>query len=134
MGLIWGAAWGFLGGFPRWVFGIQTDAPIPIIFGVFGFISGVVFSGILMLAERRRRFDQMSLARFAAWGAVGGLLFSAVWANAISLSLGELVALSSTLAVASAGCAAGSLALARRAPGRELESGEDKPTLLGDGS
>src|SRR4051812_43105894 len=114
MGLTWGTAWGIVGGAPRWLFGVETDVPIPLLFAVFGFISGVVFSGVLVLAERRRRFDQLSLARFAAWGAAGGLLFSAVWANALSLGLGELVALSSTLAIASAGCAAGSLALARR--------------------
>jgi hypothetical protein len=132
MGLIWGAAWGFVGGVPRWVFGVETDVPIPLLFGAFGFISGVVFSGVLALTEGRRRFDQMSLRRFAGWGAVGGLLFSAVWANALSLPLGEMLALSFTLAIASAGCAAGSLALARRARGPELESGEDKPALLGD--
>ena len=76
MGLTWGAAWSFAGGIPRWVLGINTDAPFPLIFGVLGFIAGVTFSGLLALAERRRPFEQMSLPRFAAWGAVGGLLLS----------------------------------------------------------
>jgi hypothetical protein len=51
----------------------KADAPFPLIFGVLGFIAGVIFSAILALTEGRRRFDQMSLPRFAVWGATGGL-------------------------------------------------------------
>ena len=76
MGLAWGAAWGAAGSIPRWVFGFNPDAPFPIIFGVLGFVAGVTFSGLLVLTEGRRRFDQMSLPRFAAWGAAGGLLLA----------------------------------------------------------
>ena len=43
-----------------------------VTFGVMGFIGGVAFSLVLGIAEGRRRFDQMSLPRFAAWGAGGG--------------------------------------------------------------
>ena len=71
MGVTWGVALGFAGGVPRWVFGINTDVPIPLLAGAFGFVAGVTFSLILMLTERHRRFDQMSLRRFAAWGGVG---------------------------------------------------------------
>jgi hypothetical protein len=100
--------------------GFNPDAPFPIIFGVLGFIAGVTFSGLLVLTEGRRRFDQMSLPRFAAWGAVGGLLLSALFARLASLGWGDVLAIVPTFAVASAACASGSLALARRAARREL--------------
>jgi hypothetical protein len=126
IGITWAAAWSAAGSALRWVFGVNTDAPLPLIFGVFGFIAGVIFSGVLALTERRRRFDQMSLPRFAGWGAVGGLLVSAVVAKAASLGWGDVLALAPTLAAASAVCAAGSLGVARRAVRRELaESGGD---------
>jgi hypothetical protein len=73
-----------------------------------------------MLTEGRRSFDQMSIPRFAGWGAITGLLLSALWANAVSLSWGELLAIAPTFALACAVCASGSLALARRAVRREL--------------
>lgn len=120
MGVTWGVACGLVGGIPRWVFGINTDVPIPVLFGVFGFISGVTFSGLLVLTEGRRRFDQMSLPRFAGWGAVGGLLLAAVWAKGASLGWGDVLAIVPTFALASAICASGTLALARRATSREL--------------
>ena len=125
IGVTWAAAWSAAGAVPRWVFGVETDAPLPLIFGVFGLIAGVVFAGVLALTERRRTFDQMSLPRFAGWGAVGGLLFSVVWARVISLGWGDALALAPTLAVASAVCASGSLALARRAVKREVSDGRE---------
>ena len=120
MGVTWAAAWFAAGLVPRWVFGVYTDAPLPLVFGLFGLLAGVVFSGVLALTEGRRRFDQMSLPRFAGWGAMGGLLLSALFAKAASLGWGDVLALAPTLAVASAVCASGSLALARRAVRREL--------------
>ena len=120
MGFVWGAAWSAAGLVPRWVFGFNADAPFPLVFGVLGFMAGVTFSGLLVLTEGRRRFDQMSLPRFAAWGAVGGLLLSALFATAASLDRGDLLAVAPTFAIACAVCASGSLALARRAVRREL--------------
>jgi hypothetical protein len=120
MGFTWGAAWSVAGLVPRWLFGFNTDAPFPIIFGVLGFIAGVIFSGLLMLTEGRRGFDELSLPRFAAWGAVGGLLLSAIFTRVASLGFGDVLAIAPTFAVASAICASGSLALARRAGMREL--------------
>ena len=89
MGVTWAAAWFAAGLVPRWVFGVYTDAPLPLVFGLFGLLAGVVFSGVLALTEGRRRFDQMSLPRFAGWGAMGGLLLSALFAKAASLA-GEM--------------------------------------------
>jgi hypothetical protein len=120
MGFTWAAAWFAVGFVPRWVFGVNTDLPLPLLFGALGFIAGVTFSGLLVLTEGRRRFDQMSLPRFAAWGATGGLLLSALFVRGASLGWGEVFAISSTFALASAACASGSLAVARRAVRREL--------------
>ena len=120
IGVTWAAAWALVGSVPRWLFGFNTDAPFPIIFGVLGFIAGVIFSGLLMLTEGRRGFDQLTLPRFAAWGGVGGVLLAAVFTRAASLGWADALAITPTFAVASALCASGSLALARRAGMREL--------------
>jgi hypothetical protein len=120
MGFTWAAAWFAAGFVPRWVFGIDSDLPFPLLFGGLGFIAGATFSGLLVLTEGRRRFEQMSLPRFAAWGAMGGLLLAALFIRGASLGWGEVLAISTTFAVACAACASGSLALARRAVRREL--------------
>jgi hypothetical protein len=123
MGLIWGAAWGIAGSLPRWLFGIETDVPFPLVFGVLGFISGVTFSAVIALTEGRRSFDQLSIPRFASWGAVGGFLVSALFARAASLGLGDVLVVAPTFAVACAACASASLAIARRAERLELPNG-----------
>jgi len=120
MGVVWGAAWSGAGFALAVVTGFKADAPFPLIFGVLGFFAGVIFSAFLALIAGRRKFDQMSLPRFAAWGAVGGLLLSAVFAKAASLGWGDVLAIVPTFALASAVCASGSLAVARRAVSREL--------------
>ena len=120
MGIIWGAAWSGAGFLLAVVTGFKADAPFPLIFGVLGFVAGVIFSAFLALSEGRRAFDQMSLPRFAGWGAAGGLLLSAVFAKAASLEWGDVLAIAPTFALACAVCASGSLALARRAVRREL--------------
>jgi hypothetical protein len=126
MGFTWAAAWFVAGLVPRWLFGFNTDVPFPLVFGVLGFVAGVIFSGLLMLTEGRRGFEQMTLSRFAAWGAVGGFLLSAIFTRAASLGWADALAIAPTFAVASAICASGSLALARRAGMREL------PGIRGD--
>ena len=123
MGITWAAVWFAAGSVPRWVFGVNTDAPLPLVFGVFGLMAGMVFSAVLALTEGRRSFDEMSLPRFAGWGAIGGLLLSALVAKVGSLAWGDVLALAPTLAVASAVSAAGSLAMARRAARQELPDG-----------
>jgi len=120
MGITWAAAWFAAGLVPRWVVGLDTDAPFPLVFAVLGFIAGVTFSGLLMLTEGRREFDRMSLRRFAGSGAVGGVLLTAFFAKLASLAWGDVLVIAPTFALACAGCAAGSLALARRADTRAL--------------
>ena len=128
MGVTWAATWSAVGLVPRWVFGVNADAPLPLIFGALGLIAGVTFSAILVLTEGRRGFEQLSFRRFAAWGALGGLLLAALFAKLASLGWGDVLAIAPTFALASAVCASGSLALAKRAARREFPE-----NLLGGG-
>jgi len=125
MGFTWGFAWSFAGFLLAVATRFQGDAPFPIIFGVLGFAAGVIFSVVLSLTQGRRRFDQMSLRRFSGWGAGGGVLLAALFSKAASLEWGDVLMIVPTFAAASAVCASGSLALARRAQRRELAGGED---------
>ena len=132
MGFTWAAAWFVAGLVPRWLFGFNPDVPFPIVFGILGFIAGVTFFGVLVLTESRRTFDQLSLPRFAAWGAVGGLLVSALFTRIASLGAADVLAVAPTFAVACAVCASGSLALARRASRRELADRRAAEAKLSD--
>ena len=120
MGVTWAAVWSAAGLVPRWVFGFNADVPFPLVFGVLGFVAGLTFSGLVVLTEGRRRFDQISLPRFAGWGAMAGLLLSALFAKAASLDWGDVLAIAPTFALASAVCASASLVVARRALRQEL--------------
>ena len=126
MGFTWAAAWSGAGIVLAVVTGFKADAPFPLVFGVFGFMAGVIFSAFLALIEGRRTFDQMSFPRFAGWGATGGLLLAALFAKAASLGWGDVRVIAPTFAVACAVCASGSLAVARRTVRREL------PDIRGD--
>src|SRR6266576_2444923 len=87
--------------------------------------------------KRRRRLDQLSLSRVAAWGAIGGVLLSALFIRGASLGWGEVLAISTTFALASAVSASGSLALAGRAVRRELPDSRGdtaEAELLGGGN
>lgn len=131
MGLIWGAAWFGAGILLARVPGFDSDVPFAILFAPLGFVSGIVFAGILVIVEGRRRFDRMSLSRFAGWGAVGGLLLSGVFVAGAALRGGSVWAdfllFGPALATASAICAAGSLAMARRADRRALPGPSGDP-------
>lgn len=95
-----------------------------------GFLGGVVFSAVLGMAARRRRLDELSLARVGAWGAVAGLLV-----GVLPFLVGEPAAdnpawlpavVIGTITLLSAASAAGSLALARIAERRaRLAAGAD---------
>lgn len=124
MGLAWGAAWFGAGILLARVPGFDSDLPFALLFAPLGFVTGIIFSGILVVSERDRRFARMSLPRFAGWGAEGGLLLSGIFVVGAALrgeSLwGEFLVFGPALVMAGAVCAAGSLALARRAERREL--------------
>lgn len=124
IGLTWAVAWSGAGSIVVLGFLLETgsrpDPPFPLMFGAFGFIAGVTFSGVLAVVDGRRRFDQMFLPRFAAWGAAVGFLLSAIFVLAVasggdSAFVWNLVTLGPISAAGAAGSAAGSLALARRA-------------------
>jgi hypothetical protein len=149
MGLTWGLAWFGAGMVLLLIVGPgAADVPFPLGFGLLGFIAGALFSGILGLVERGRGFHQLSLPRFAAWGAVGGLVLSVLFVLVVTLSgsgelLDDLVFLGPLFAAAGAACAGGALALARRADGQGLvdggldaglpEVGEEEPRKRLDG-
>ncbi len=126
MGLTWALAWFGAGLILLLVVGVgAADVPFPLGFGLLGFLAGATFSGVLAIVEGRRRFDQLSLPRFAGWGAVGGLLMSVIFVVAVAVAgdttpLNSLVFLGPLFAVAGAASAAGSLALARMAEDRAL--------------
>jgi hypothetical protein len=114
IGFAWGLAWLGAGLVLLAIVGPNAaDVPFPLFFGFLGFIAGVIFSVVLSMTEGRRRFDQMSLSRFATWGAVGGLLLSGVMT--VVAGVESLAFLGPLFAASGAICASGSLALARRA-------------------
>ena len=128
MGLTWAVGW--LGTLTiievaTWGFGGPLVGNL-VIFAAGGFVAGTAFSVALGIAGGRRRFDEMSLPRFAAWGAVGGLVTSGLLLAIYPGPLLSSMIVGSIVTLLSAGSAAGSLALARRAEDRELlEAGEE---------
>jgi hypothetical protein len=127
MGFTWALAWFGAGMVLLLIVGPDAaDVPFPLGFGMFGFLAGATFSVVVGMVEGRRSFDQMSVPRFALWGAVGGLLLSGAFILAAGLDGGLILVLGPVFALSSAASAAGSLALARRADDRELlGSGSD---------
>jgi len=124
MGFTWAAAWFVAGVLLARVPGLFSDVPFAILFAPLGFVTGILFSGILVAIEGRRGFERLSLSRVASWGAASGLLLSGIFVAGAALrgasAWGEFLVFGPPLAVASAVCAAGSLAMARRAERREL--------------
>lgn len=150
MGLTWAGLWSAIGAVVAVLPGTMT-APYPIPldllvgfaaqfaaqFAALGFVGGATFSLVLAATEGRHRFDQMSLPRFAVWGAMGGLMMLAVRAPITESVMSVLVSVGmpgvnwaygisgGIIVLLGAGSAAGSLALARKVHDRELlEAGE----------
>ena len=136
IGLIWVVGWAPVGAITGWVTGILLGFPLGVIaanyavmFGVLGFTGGAIFSTVLSLAEGRRSFNQLSLPRFVALGALGGLVLGGLAVTAGLLGagltiLGAVIAGASTLL--GAGSAAGTLVIARAADSQTLlKEGED---------
>ena len=142
MGLTWAVGWGLAGlligvssillpGLPWWdvLFEVFDDELLQQLV-LTGFVSGTVFSTVLGIAGRRRRFDELSLPRFGAWGAVAGLLLGLFPATMVAIGLASLnvqldlwiftALLAGPLALLGAVSASGSLMLARMGEDREL--------------
>jgi len=116
MGAFWAVGGAILGGvFEVFVdpTGRIVDLWIPAL-ALPAFLSGVVFSGVLAIAGRKRHFRELSLRRFAAWGAVGGAIVGV--AGVAVLGIANVAGIASVLgltAVGSSLAATGTLALAR---------------------
>lgn len=131
--LTWAAAWAPLGA----VAGVVLHATLPagplemgavvarnvLTFAALGFVGGAIFAPLLQWTEGHRHFHQLSLRRFAVWGAIGGLCLGgiAVMAGLWGAGLGPVgVGMVGAAVLLGAGSASGSLALARRAKDRGL--------------
>jgi hypothetical protein len=118
IGLTWGAAW-FAAGLAFMVVAApHPENPFFVAWGALGFVAGITFAGLLGIIERRRGIDQLSLKRVAGWGAAGGLSLAIV-VQIAGLS-GDFLLLAPLFALAGAGCAAGTLALARKGDEQHL--------------
>ena len=75
--LLWIVGWGLGFGGIMEAF-IDPDGKIgdvwPTALAIPGFIGGIVFSALLLIAERRRSFNEVPLFRFALWGAATGIV------------------------------------------------------------
>lgn len=131
MGLTWAVFWapvGLLIGMILDPTGAMDEPWIAV--GTFpGFLGGVLFSTVFGIAARRRKLDELSIKRVAAWGAAAGLGLGILWflsgdqgPNVERVWLLPLVVISS-ITLLSAASAAGTLALARRGTARELPDG-----------
>jgi len=123
IGLTWAAGWAPIGAITGWITASIFHFPMgtvitnyAVTFGVLGFIGGTLFSTVLSLADGRRSFDQLSLPRFAIWGAVGGLLLGGLAAASGLLGAGATtlgLVMTGAAALLGAGSAAGMLTIAR---------------------
>ena len=131
IGLIWAVAWAPIG---LLIGGIvdpdgTMDEPWIMVGTLPGFFGGVIFSAVLGIAARNRRFDQLSILRFGTWGALAGLLVGVLpfllgSPNPALPAWFPFVVVGSITGM-SAVSAAGSLALARMAAKRALPASED---------
>ena len=146
MGVTWAVGWAIAGvligitsnllpGLPWHYFFDVFDAPLPAL-AIPGFVGGVLYSIVLGIAGRHRRFDELSLLRVAAWGAVGGLMLTLIPAAMVTVGLATLrpdangwlltAIISVPFLLMGAASATGSLMVARLAYDREsLDSGQN---------
>ena len=80
MGLIWAVVWLPVGLLVGMIVDPNGTMDEPWVFvGTFpGFLAGIFFSVVLGIAARRRRLDELSIAKVAGWGAVAGVLIGAL--------------------------------------------------------
>lgn len=134
LGLTWAAGWVPVGAVTGLITALALGFPLgrvaanyAVLFGVLGFVGGTIFSTVVSIAEGRRRFAQLSLPRFVAWGALGGLMLGGLAVTASILGsgftiLGAVIAGVATLL--GAGSAAGTLVIARSADNPSLKESE----------
>jgi hypothetical protein len=95
-----------------------------------GFLCGLVFSAVLGITDSRHRFDELSLSRVGAWGALSGLLVIVLpftgflgTPNTEHLFWRWRVIIIVSVTLLSSISAVGSVLLARMAKKRELGDG-----------
>jgi hypothetical protein len=118
MGIFWALGGAFLGGLIElldnigvawsWIDGVDMWIPLLAIPGFFG---GIAFSLVLGIAGHRRKFEELSLPKFTAWGALSGLILGGI-ALALGINIPALFVLAAP-ALFCATAATGTLALAR---------------------
>lgn len=129
MGLTWAAGWFAVGMAIELIHNVWPN-PVgsmvdiwPAALALPAFLGGLGFSLVVGIAGRRRRFDELSLPRFAAWGAAAGLLLSLIptaLAVAGTVTVTEAVATGGAVTLLTAASASGSLLVARTAEDRAL--------------
>ncbi len=128
MGLTWAVVWLPVGLMIGMILDRDgaMDEPWIVVGTLPGFLAGVMFSAVLGIAARRRRLEELSVAKVGGWGVVAGLLLGSLWfvsgdqgPDAKNVWLLPLVVISS-ITLLSAVSAAGSLVLARKSAKREL--------------
>jgi hypothetical protein len=140
IGLTWAVGWAPLGAIAGWVTASifnfhpadEVMANFAIAFSVLGLAGGAIFSTVLGIAERRRSFAKLSLARFTAWGAVGGLILGGLAAAGGLLGAGATVlgaAIVGASTLLGAASAATTLAVARASEDRTLPLDTPHPAL-----
>ena len=134
MGISWAIAWTPLGALlgaglyfalpvlPAGALLLEAMWVNGVVMGVLGFVGGTIFSGYLSLTEGSRRFDELSIPRFARWGALGGVTLGTLGAalglwGAIGGVGPVIVGVATLLGAASA---AGTLAIARQSDDAHL--------------
>lgn len=97
IGITWAVGWAITGigigvtslftPFLPWdVFFDVFDAPLPAL-AVPGFFGGVLYAMIVGIAGRRQHFEDLTMARVARWGALGGFLLSCMPSVLMALGL-----------------------------------------------
>jgi hypothetical protein len=134
-GLTWALAWAPLGALFVAFTVDRTPLARYVVFGAIngaiqGFLVGGSFAAVLSMVERRKRLEDLSLGRVAAWGALGGLLLGVPF----SLFFGTpLVSADAALTYfLAAGSASGTVALARRGERNLIEADDEPLTALGE--
>jgi hypothetical protein len=124
-GITWAVGWAIVMFIIGTIIGIADPAAIDpgeepwrlgAVVGFVGFLSGAAFAAIFASAERRRKIQELSVARAALWGALGGAVLPLLTSmnDAILVNTMPLGAI----------FAASTVAIARRAALREPEPAE----------
>ncbi|MES2177090.1 MAG: hypothetical protein V4550_04430 [Gemmatimonadota bacterium] len=118
---------------PRLVFGLGEIAQVALRGFLVGAAIGVLFSGALITAERRRTLASLSTKHSAAWGFLAGACVPLPFAMAFGvlplLSTPVLAAGTFGYGVIGMLLAAGTVGMARRAPALPSETVQPYPVL-----